>query len=270
MNKMISQTLVILSLLGVVASTSVAAAQYDPQVYQIQSQLQKLGYTPGSLDGKLGTKTISAIKRFQYDNGLPETGKIDNQLKAKIQMHFSQVQEIDNGQPTNKVTTRETRISPQQKAGFMESLLSGIATLLTSIIFIIGALIYYSIVALYYGIVTFFKFPIQSIIVLIASLLGIVWLLCRFDIGGSYGDYKEYHSTINLPNVSYKPESFIEMAKKYSTLEDLDAHSSLPNSLQRRPLPSIFDTMPKKPNNSFSTPYDVKPIWEKSKRPWEK
>lgn len=56
----------------------------DNEVYQIQKKLKALGYDPGSADGVLGSKTRSAIKRFQRDNGLPVTGKIDGHTRTKI------------------------------------------------------------------------------------------------------------------------------------------------------------------------------------------
>jgi ankyrin repeat protein len=56
----------------------------DQKVYQAQEKLKDLGYDPGRPDGILGKKTKAAIRRFQRDNGLPETGKIDEQTKAKL------------------------------------------------------------------------------------------------------------------------------------------------------------------------------------------
>jgi ankyrin repeat protein len=56
----------------------------DPTVYQVQKVLKELGYDPGSPDGIWGKKTTSAIKRFQLDNGLPVTGRLDAQTQAKL------------------------------------------------------------------------------------------------------------------------------------------------------------------------------------------
>jgi ankyrin repeat protein len=56
----------------------------DPAVYQAQKNLKELGYDPGSPDGIWGKKTASAVKRFQLDNGLPVTGKLDTQTRAKL------------------------------------------------------------------------------------------------------------------------------------------------------------------------------------------
>ncbi|MGD9305940.1 MAG: ankyrin repeat domain-containing protein [Desulfobacterales bacterium] len=56
----------------------------DQTVYQAQKKLKDLGYDPGRPDGILGKKTKAAIRHFQRDNGLPVTGKIDEQTKAKL------------------------------------------------------------------------------------------------------------------------------------------------------------------------------------------
>ncbi len=42
----------------------------------IQQILTREGFDPGKIDGKLGSKTIEAIKRFQDQNGLKPDGRI--------------------------------------------------------------------------------------------------------------------------------------------------------------------------------------------------
>jgi ankyrin repeat protein len=70
-------------LVAAISLTGVAEPS-DPTVYQVQKNLKELGYDPGSPDGIWGKKTASAIKRFQLDNGLPVTGKLDAQTRAKL------------------------------------------------------------------------------------------------------------------------------------------------------------------------------------------
>jgi ankyrin repeat protein len=60
------------------------AESNEHDVYQAQERLKELGYDPGSIDGIWGKKTTSAIKRFQQDNGLPVTGKLDKQTRAEL------------------------------------------------------------------------------------------------------------------------------------------------------------------------------------------
>ncbi len=54
-------------------------------VYQVQQQLASGGYSPGQADGMLGPKTVRAIRQFQQQMGLPETGKIDSALQKALQ-----------------------------------------------------------------------------------------------------------------------------------------------------------------------------------------
>ena len=58
---------------------------YDKKtVFETQKKLKELGYNPGPLDGIWGRKTKRALKRFQHDNGLSKTGKIDSGTKERL------------------------------------------------------------------------------------------------------------------------------------------------------------------------------------------
>lgn len=76
------------AILVILFSASLLAIEYaeskDQDVYEVQKKLEELGYDPGSTDGIWGKKTTSALKRFQRDNGLPETGQLDEQTRAKL------------------------------------------------------------------------------------------------------------------------------------------------------------------------------------------
>ncbi|MDR3231707.1 MAG: peptidoglycan-binding protein [Synergistaceae bacterium] len=50
------------------------------EIMEVQQILSDLGYAPGSIDGKAGTLTISAVKAFQKDAGVIQNGKIDPKL----------------------------------------------------------------------------------------------------------------------------------------------------------------------------------------------
>lgn len=45
-----------------------------------QAALKRLGYDPGPADGLVGPRTREAVKAFQRDRGLPETGELSHQL----------------------------------------------------------------------------------------------------------------------------------------------------------------------------------------------
>ena len=66
---------------------AVDAAQGDDQprpVMQLQIVLDRLGFTPGVIDGKEGLSTRNAVLGFQEANGLPVTGGFDDQTKAAL------------------------------------------------------------------------------------------------------------------------------------------------------------------------------------------
>ena len=56
----------------------------DPTIFEAQKKLQELGYDPGKPDGIRGRKTVTAIKLFQEDSGLPATGRLDATTKARL------------------------------------------------------------------------------------------------------------------------------------------------------------------------------------------
>jgi ankyrin repeat protein len=60
------------------------AEAYDQTIYEAQKKLEELGYDPGKTDGIRGKKTVTAIKLFQEDSGLPVTGRLDSQTVAKL------------------------------------------------------------------------------------------------------------------------------------------------------------------------------------------
>jgi uncharacterized protein len=60
------------------------AASGDSLIAQAQQRLQALGYHPGPVDGKIGAKTIAAVKKFQQDHQLPATGKLDAATRKKL------------------------------------------------------------------------------------------------------------------------------------------------------------------------------------------
>jgi lipoprotein-anchoring transpeptidase ErfK/SrfK len=51
---------------------------------QAQVVLDRLGFTPGVVDGKLGLSTENAVRGFQEANGLTQSGKLDEQTTEKL------------------------------------------------------------------------------------------------------------------------------------------------------------------------------------------
>lgn len=56
----------------------------DPAVKSAQKQLSELGYDTGGTDGLMGKMTKDAIRKYQHDNNLSITGKLDKETRAKL------------------------------------------------------------------------------------------------------------------------------------------------------------------------------------------
>jgi peptidoglycan hydrolase-like protein with peptidoglycan-binding domain len=56
----------------------------DPRLAEVQAALSRAAYGPLNVDGLPGPQTRDAIMRFQLDEGLPVTGKIDDTLVKKL------------------------------------------------------------------------------------------------------------------------------------------------------------------------------------------
>lgn len=63
-----------------IAMTTVA----DPRIQLVQSGLSELGYSPGPVDGIVGEQTRDAIRKFQRDRRLPESGQISSALMDEL------------------------------------------------------------------------------------------------------------------------------------------------------------------------------------------
>ncbi len=53
-------------------------------VYDVQTQLRRLGYPVGPVDGIFGPNTRTALGQFQRDRGLDESGRIDRESLAAL------------------------------------------------------------------------------------------------------------------------------------------------------------------------------------------
>lgn len=53
-------------------------------VIDLQEKLVLFGYDPGAPDGKMGTSTINALKKFQADRSLPVTGRVSATILSEL------------------------------------------------------------------------------------------------------------------------------------------------------------------------------------------
>jgi peptidoglycan hydrolase-like protein with peptidoglycan-binding domain len=74
----------VLCFIALILTTLDLAFAKDISVCQTQGRLKELGYNPGPLDCTWGNKTEAAVKKFQEDNSLPITGKLDKVTKEKL------------------------------------------------------------------------------------------------------------------------------------------------------------------------------------------
>jgi peptidoglycan hydrolase-like protein with peptidoglycan-binding domain len=56
----------------------------DVDILTVQEGLARLGYSPGPLDGVLGAQTRDAIRRFEQDRNLAQTGSITEELVREV------------------------------------------------------------------------------------------------------------------------------------------------------------------------------------------
>ena len=53
-------------------------------ISSVQTSLAKLGYRPGHADGELTPETARAIREFEVDQALPESGRVSGPLVARL------------------------------------------------------------------------------------------------------------------------------------------------------------------------------------------
>jgi peptidoglycan hydrolase-like protein with peptidoglycan-binding domain len=69
------------------------------QIANVQAALLKLGYNVGKVDGKLGSKTKSAITAFQKTQHLSVNGKITQKLLEQLKIAIESKSPADLSQP---------------------------------------------------------------------------------------------------------------------------------------------------------------------------
>lgn len=100
MKKIIALVLAALLALSMVAAL---AAEYKDKatVKQVQQALNDAGYDCGTPDGSAGKKTKNAIKAYQADNGMAETGVVDDALLAAMNIPVPETQNEKKGKKAN-------------------------------------------------------------------------------------------------------------------------------------------------------------------------
>lgn len=60
------------------------ASGHNPKVEEIQNILKYSGFKPGPVDGRMGSQTRMAIRKFQKSKGLKVTGRIDPVTRKEL------------------------------------------------------------------------------------------------------------------------------------------------------------------------------------------
>lgn len=60
------------------------AAEARAQILRVQTGLSELAYNTGDINGQLTDETRAAIKEFQRDRKLPQTGEVSDELMAEL------------------------------------------------------------------------------------------------------------------------------------------------------------------------------------------
>lgn len=66
------------------------SAEAESVITSVQRSLTELGYRPGTVNGRLTVETARAIREFEVDQALPESGRISGPLVARLARLSSQ------------------------------------------------------------------------------------------------------------------------------------------------------------------------------------
>ncbi|MGC4119668.1 MAG: polysaccharide deacetylase family protein [Myxococcales bacterium] len=98
---------------GTTPATTPAAKPDKATTTTAQTQLTKLGYNPGVIDGLWGPKTSGAVKAFQAANKLPQTGQLDTGTLSALAKAAAQIPDKPTVTPTkpNQVDTFKRNVN---------------------------------------------------------------------------------------------------------------------------------------------------------------
>ncbi|MFN0135733.1 MAG: L,D-transpeptidase family protein [Phycisphaerae bacterium] len=79
------RTLSVLLFVALMLATQAQAQTTEPEI-ALQAALDRAGFSPGIIDGKIGRKTQIAIHAYQTWSGLRETGELDDKTRAALNL----------------------------------------------------------------------------------------------------------------------------------------------------------------------------------------
>lgn len=72
------------SVIGSAAGRAERRANAEAVIRTVQQSLSGLGYNPGATNGKIGEETRRAIRDFEIDSRMPETGRVSGALIVRL------------------------------------------------------------------------------------------------------------------------------------------------------------------------------------------
>jgi lipoprotein-anchoring transpeptidase ErfK/SrfK len=107
-----------------------AATAVDQSVLKVQVILDRLGFSPGVLDGKTGMSLTAALKGFQQSRGLTASGTLDKPTQAALQQYASTpatqsitlTREILSGPFTNPLSKRPADQAKLPQLGYRNAM----------------------------------------------------------------------------------------------------------------------------------------------------
>lgn len=92
------------------AYADVVAGNSFGNVAAVQARLSTLGYYTSTVDGKWGSRTNSAVKRFQSDNGLKADGAVGSATASKLKIKLPVTGGISYGKTDFNVAAVQARL----------------------------------------------------------------------------------------------------------------------------------------------------------------
>ena len=77
-------------------ASAIPSLQNSSRVREIQQALRNAGFDPGSIDGRMGPHTRTALRDFQTAQGLQPDGKIGPRTWSKLEPFLSQTRSASN------------------------------------------------------------------------------------------------------------------------------------------------------------------------------
>jgi peptidoglycan hydrolase-like protein with peptidoglycan-binding domain len=82
------------------------------QIRQVQQKLDQSGFKAGQADGVLGRETENALRDFQKQKGLQQTGRPDNETLSALGMNGSAMQNVGQQSSTPNKSAQGTTPPP--------------------------------------------------------------------------------------------------------------------------------------------------------------